>query len=120
MVRGRGRKKSPTSRKKKHTLHSPVCSLLQIAPLLANESLEGCALQSFSSDAIMASAASKSLVKPRAQVGGHLPAWIALDVSKTSSLLMGLNGLDWGAVEAWELRRFTSWHLDFFCLQYAL
>lgn len=54
-------------REKKHTpflLHSPIHGLLQIALLLANESLEGCTPQSLSSDAITASVASKSWVKP--------------------------------------------------------
>lgn len=32
---------------------------------------------------------------------GLLPAWITLDISKTCSLLMGLNGLE---QEPWELR----------------
>lgn len=56
-----------------HSDRPPVCpcvrmfslhSSLQIAPLLANESLEGCTLQLLSSDAITASVPSKSWVKP--------------------------------------------------------
>lgn len=46
------------------SLHSPIHGLLQIAPLFANESLEGCTLQSFSSDAITASVPSMRWVKP--------------------------------------------------------
>lgn len=46
------------------SMYSSFRGLLQISPLLTNESLEGCTLQSLSSDAVTTSTTSKSCVKP--------------------------------------------------------
>lgn len=88
--------------------NSPICSLLQIAALLANESLEGCA----SAIALFRRHYGQRSFKvgPRGGcgVGGEgggvggdlLPAQIALDVSKSSAVLMGPNGADWAVWES--------------------
>lgn len=74
--------------------------LLQISPLFTNESLEGCNLQSVPSDAIRTSTASKGRGN-HYHNSGMLPAWVALDISKTCNLLMGLNRHDLEE-EPWE------------------
>lgn len=70
-------------KKKEHTVSPyPIRSLVQIAPLLTNESLEGCTQQSLSSGAITASVSSKELGGTITITEGLLPAWIALDIRK--------------------------------------
>lgn len=93
--------------KKKHTKNtcpgrkktSAICSLLQIAAPLANESLDGCA----SAIALFRRHYGQRGFKVGRGVdwrggGDLLPARIALYVSKSSALLMGLNGAEWGSV----------------------
>lgn len=74
---------SKKKKKKEHTVSPyPIRSLVQIAPLLTNESLEGCTQQSLSSGAITASVSSKELGGTITITEGLLPAWIALDIRK--------------------------------------
>lgn len=87
-------------------LRSPIHGLLQIAPLLANESLEGCAPAIALFRRHYSQCGFKELGETITGARDSLPAWIALDISKKPTVYRwdpnGL-GLETSAVGAAEV-----------------